>query len=331
MQRHPFILLALILVSCSTPQEKILYGSIERIDPSLNEIVSADATIEIIADSLEWSEGPLWLEAEKKLIFSDVPKNTIYEWSEEGGKKNYLTPSGYTGNGSREGEPGSNGLALDTAGNLLLCQHGDRRVAVMQASLQKPEANFKSLTEVFDSKKLNSPNDLTVHSSGAIFFTDPPYGLLHQGEYIDKQLPFQGVYLIRNGATKLLIDSLTFPNGIALSPDEKKLYVAVSDPARAKWYEYDLSDSLTIMNGQVFYDATASVATSKGLPDGLKVDSRGNIFASGPGGIWIFNSSGTLIGKINLPEAASNCALTPDGKTLFVTNDMYILRIKMRK
>lgn len=317
-----------ILAACSSGQKEPPYGYIERLDDELNTVISNQASIDIIADSLDWSEGPLWLEKEQKLIFSDVPRNTIYSWTEELGKQVYLTPSGYTGTAVLSQEPGSNGLALDKNGSLLLCQHGDRRVARMEASVSAPAANFISLTDRYADKRYNSPNDLTIHSSGAIFFTDPPYGLPEKT--IGKELSYQGVYVINDKRSILLIDSLSFPNGIALSPDEKKLYVAVSDPKKARWYEYTLTDSLTIASGKIFYDATTDVPSQKGLPDGLKVDQQGNIFATGPGGVWIFNANGKLLGKIRLPEATSNCALSADEKTLFITNDMYVVKVTLR-
>ncbi len=327
MKKPYYLILALLIFACGQQKDAPPYGAIERLDPALDAIISQDATIEIIADSLDWSEGPLWLASEQKLIFSDVPRNLVYQWKEGEGKSVYLQPSGYTDSIVRAGEPGSNGLALDKNGNLLLCQHGDRRIARMNASVSQPKADFISLADNLEGKKFNSPNDLAVHSSGAIFFTDPPYGLANAEA---RELSFQGVFVIQNEKAKTLIDSLSFPNGVALSPDEKKLYVAVSDPQKARWYEYELSDSLTILAGKVFFDATADTKENKGLPDGLKVDSAGNIFATGPGGVWIFNSEGKVLGKIRVPEATSNCALTPDGKTIFITNDMYVLRVKMR-
>jgi gluconolactonase len=164
------------------------------------------------------------------------------------------------------------------------------------------------------------------------FFTDPAYGLMNQMEDSAKEISFQGVFRVtENRKVILLIDSLTRPNGIAFSPDGKKLYVANSDPEKARWYEYEVNPFMQIVSGRILYDATANAKTEKGLPDGLKVDAQGNIFATGPGGIWIFNGHGELLGKIKVDEATSNCALTPDGKTLFVTNDMNILRIELRK
>jgi gluconolactonase len=284
----------------------------------------------VIASGYEWTEGPLWLEGDKKLLFSDVPTNTIYQWTEEKGASIYLTPSGYTGEAPRGGEPGSNGLTLDDEGNLLLCQHGDRRIAMMNTSLAEPASDFTTISDTYNGKRFNSPNDLVFHNYD-IYFTDPAYGLEKQMDDPKKELPFQGVYRIpAEGQVQLMIDSLTRPNGIGFSPDGKKMYVANSDSEKARWYEYSINDSLKITSGKIVWDATEQAKTEKGLPDGLKVDAQGNIFATGPGGIWIFSGDGKLLGKIKLEEATSNCALTADGKTLFVTNDMLVLKIKLR-
>jgi gluconolactonase len=237
----------------------------------------------------------------------------------------HLLPSPTT---TRSKEPGSNGLTLDLDGSLLLCQHGDRKVAKMNSDLAHPKADFIALASEYNGKKINSPNDLVVHSSGTIFFTDPPYGLEKHTEDPDKEIPFQGVYAIaKNGKVTLLVDSLTRPNGIALSPDEKKLYVANSDPDKAIWYEFSLSDSLTITSGKIFYDATAFTKTEKGLPDGMKVDKKGNVYGSGPGGMWLFNAEGKLLGKVKIPEATSNVALSNDG-AIYLTCDMFVVRVK---
>ncbi|MFM7858058.1 MAG: SMP-30/gluconolactonase/LRE family protein [Flammeovirgaceae bacterium] len=201
----------------------------------------------------------------------------------------------------------------------------------MNTSIAEPSADFTTLADNYDGKKFNSPNDLVFYNYD-VFFTDPAYGLEKQMKDPAKQLPFQGVFRITAaGQVKLLVDSLTRPNGIGFSPDHKKLYVANSDPEKARWYEFTVNDSLEIIAGKILYDATALANSEKGLPDGLKVDKQGNIFATGPGGVWIFNSEGKLLGKIKLQEASSNCALTSDGKTLFVTNDMNVLQIQLRK
>lgn len=333
MKKVLFILFTALAIACSSKketQQTSLTVSLEKLDPALNGIVGNQLTVSVIASGYEWTEGPLWLEGDKKLLFSDVPTNTIYQWTEEKGASIYLTPSGYTGEAPRGGEPGSNGLTLDDEGNLLLCQHGDRRIAMMNTSLAEPAADFTTISDTYNGKKFNSPNDLIFHNYD-IYFTDPAYGLEKQMDDPKKELPFQGVYRIpAEGQVQLMIDSLTRPNGIGFSPDGKKMYVANSDSEKSRWYEYSINDSLKIVSGKIVWDATEQAKTEKGLPDGLKVDAQGNIFATGPGGIWIFSGDGKLLGKIKLEEASSNCALTPDGKTLFVTNDMQVLRIKLR-
>ncbi|MCX8490880.1 MAG: SMP-30/gluconolactonase/LRE family protein [Cyclobacteriaceae bacterium] len=326
--------LAVLLVQCSPKkevQQTSLIVSFERLSPLLDSVMSNEVTVSVIAQGFEWSEGPLWLEDKQMLLFSDVPTNTIYQWTEKEGAKVYLKPSGYTAAVPNPKVQGSNGLTLDEAGNLIICQHGDRRIAMMNSPIDQPKADFTTIAYELNGKRFNSPNDVVVNNYN-YYFTDPPYGLIHQMGDSSKEIPFQGVYqYTSNRKTLVLIDSLTYPNGLAFSPDNKKLYVANSDPEKAIWYEYSLNPSLEIVSGKVFYDATSNAKTEKGLPDGLKVDAQGNIFATGPGGIWIFNGSGELLGKIKVEEATSNCALTPDGKTLFVTNDMNILRIQLRK
>jgi gluconolactonase len=305
-------------------------ATVERIDPALDLLINADAKAEILAEGFEWSEGPLWLEDQQALIFSDVPANIIYKWTEEKGKETYLSPSGRTGSMPYGGEPGSNGLTLNGQGQLVLCQHGDRRVAVMDAPLNAPAPKFISLIDNFQGKMLNSPNDVVFAANGDMFLTDPPYGLPKNVDDSTKELPFQGVFKVSNGDTKLITDTLTRPNGIALFPGEKKLIVANSDPEKSIWYTYDLGDDHTVSNATIFYDASKEAMTEKGLPDGLKIDSKGNVFATGPGGVWIFDQQGKVLGKIKFTELTSNCALSPDEKTLYVTADSYVVRIKLR-
>lgn len=306
-------------------------GSIERLDPAINEIISSNAKAEIIAEGFDWSEGPVWVEHYKMLLFSDIPKNMIYKWTEAKGKEAYLTTSGYTGHTPRGGEAGSNGLTLNREGHLILCQHGDRQVARMDAPLDKPKPAFISLASSYKGKKFNSPNDVVVNSKGEVFFTDPPYGLLTQSDNDPaKELSWNGVYKIKtNGEIVLLLDSLTRPNGLAFLPTERQIIVANSDSLKPNWYIYDVAeDGLT--NGRLFYSTTGYDKSEKGLPDGLKIDKQGNVFATGPGGVYVFNSGGKLLGRLRLPDAASNCAFSPDEKTLFITNDNKVLRFKMR-
>ncbi|HEY9007883.1 MAG TPA: SMP-30/gluconolactonase/LRE family protein [Ohtaekwangia sp.] len=326
----PALALLALVTACKTNEVKKI-GSIERIDPALDAIVSPTAQPEIIAEGFEWSEGPLWLEETKTLIFSDVPKNTIHQWTEEKGLSIYLTPSGYTSSVPRGGEMGSNGLALTPDGKLVLCQHGDRRIAIMNAPINAPKPDFITVSDNIDGKKLSSPNDATVRSNGDVFFTDPPYGLPKQADDSTKETPFNGVYKASGGKTTLLVDSLTRPNGIAFLPGEKTFIVANSDPDKAIWYAFDLAEHDSVTNARIFYNATEEAKHEKGLPDGFKVDKQGNIFASGPGGVWIFNAQGKVLGKIKIPEATSNCALSADEKTLYLTSDMYVLRVKLRE
>jgi len=319
-------LIIVVLMGCSAPSEKRI-GTIERMDPALDSIIRGDAVVEILDSGFTWSEGPLWIESRKMLLFSDVPKNTIYKWTQEKGIEQYLNPSGFTG--TKNGE-GSNGLLLDDEENLIICQHGDRRLAMMNAALDSPAANFSTIADRYQGKKFNSPNDAVFYNY-SLYFTDPPYGLEKQDNDPEKELSYQGVFSVNaDGEVKLIVDSLTRPNGLAFIPGTKKLIVANSDPDKAQWYEYELSETDSIISSRIFYDATENVKTEKGLPDGLKIDSNGNVFATGPGGIWIFNATGKLLGKIKISEATSNCALSTDEKTLYVTADMYLLRIKLK-
>jgi gluconolactonase len=311
---------------CASPEKPI--GSIERLDAEVDNVLSATAKIEILSEGYEWSEGPLWVNEHAMLLFSDVPRNTIYKWTEARGAEVYLTPSGFTGTETTSRESGSNGLLLDDEGSLVLCQHGDRRMAVMNAPLDNPQPEFITLADTYNGKRFSSPNDAVLYNYD-YYFTDPPYGLAKQEDDPEKEIPFQGVYKISaEGDVTLLIDSLTRPNGIAFMPDGRMI-VANSDPLKAIWYWYDLTDGV-VSKGEIFHDATALVGTVNGLPDGLKVDSRGYVFATGPGGVLIFNPKGKQIGLISLREAASNCALSGDEKTLFVTNHMYIVRVRLR-
>ncbi len=325
------ILVIIALSACQSKNQINTMGTIERTDPALDAIISPEAKPEIIAEGFEWSEGPLWIAKHQMLLFSDVPTNTVFKWTEKNGKEVYLTPSGYTGTAKRGGEMGSNGLTVDNAGNLVLCQHGNRQMASMDAALDKPVAKFITLADKYEGKRFSSPNDAIYNSAGELFFTDPPYGLETQNDNDPgKEIAFNGVYKVKNnGEVILLVDSITRPNGLAFFPGEKKLIVACSDPDKPNWYVFDvMGDSLS--NGKIFYSATGHDKSIKGLPDGLKIDKNGNVFATGPGGVWIFNSEGKKLGLIKLENSSSNCALSPDEKTLYITNDMYVLKLIMR-
>ncbi len=227
---------------------------------------------------------------------------------------------------------GSNGLILDKDGKLVLCQCGNRQMARMDAPLDKPAPNYTPLASQYKGKKFNSPNDAVYNSKGELFFTDPPYGLEKYVADPKKEIPFQGVYKVKtNGEVVLVTDTLTRPNGIAFLPGEKTLLVSNSDDKKPYWYAFDIGDNDTFTNARIFYSAADHDKDDKGAPDGFKVDKNGNIFATGPGGIWILSKEAKLLGKIKFPDATSNCAFSADEKTLFITNDMHVLRIKLRE
>lgn len=327
--KHLYWFIILLAFACASPKEKRIMGSVERMDAALDQWVDANAKPEIIAEGFEWSEGPVWIEQENMLLFSDVPKNTVFKWTEANGLEKYLEPSGYTQPVPRGGEMGSNGLTLNNTGQLVLCQHGDRRVAQLDSDFKNPTATFKTLAGDYQGKQFNSPNDIVFDKAGNFYFTDPPYGLLKQMEDSSKQIAFQGVYKVKpDGTVILLVDSLTRPNGIALSPDEMTLYVANSDGPVAKWYSFTVAgDSLT--QAKIFFQ-TNYVEGEKGAPDGLRVHSSGTIFATGPGGVWIFDPTGKVLGKIKIPEATANCTFGKDEKVLYTTSDNFILRIALK-
>lgn len=300
------------------------FGTIERLDPAMDKLVPLDATLEKLAEGFDWAEGPVWIKSDGCLLFSDVPQNVVYRWKQGEGITVFLKPSGYTGATARGGEPGSNGLTVDAQGRLVLCQHGDRRVARLEK-----DGRFTVLADRYQGKRLNSPNDLVFHSNGDLYFTDPPYGLLKGNDDPAKELPFNGVYRLKpNGELTLLTSELSFPNGLAFSPDEKTLYVAVSDPKRAVWMAYDVQPDGTLARGRVLFDATAMVGAKKGLPDGLKVDRHGNLFATGPGGVLVISPEGKHLGTVNTGQATANCAWGGDGSVLYITADMILCRIK---
>lgn len=298
-------------------------GSIERLDPAFDELVAADARLEKVAEGFTWSEGPVWLDG--AVLFSDVPKNVVYRWAPGATKAAvFLQPSGQLTPAPGFREPGSNGLARDAQGRLLLCQDGERRIARYESG------RFTSLADRYEGKRFNSPNDLAVRRNGEIYFTDPPYGLEGVEQSPLRELPFCGVFRVAtDGTVTLLIRDLTFPNGIAFSLDEKQLYVAVSDWRATRIMVYDVQPDGTVANGRVFYDAQPRVAAGeKGLCDGLKVDRAGNVWSAGPGGILVISPAGKLLGVLHTGEPTGNCAWGEDGGTLFITANMFLLRVR---
>jgi gluconolactonase len=301
-------------------------GKVVRFDSRLDRLVPKDAALEKLADGFNWVEGPVWDRRGGHLLFSDIPANAVYKWKENDGVSLFLKPSGYTGTALFEGrEPGSNGLAIDRSGHLLLAEHGDRRIARLEADGRKT-----TLVDRFEGKRLNSPNDLILKSNGDIYFTDPPFGL--PGTFNDprRELPFCGVYrLSGDGRLTLLTKEIKAPNGIAFSPDEKTLYVTDVSAERPAWLAYDVKDDGTITNGRLFFDAKPFTKTRRGAPDGLKVDRDGNLFATGPGGIYIFAPDATHLGFIETGVPTANCAWGDDGSVLYITADKAIYRIRL--
>lgn len=309
-------------------------GKVQRIDPALDALVPADAKIELLADGFTWSEGPVWVQPDESqpgfLLFNDIPPNKCHRWSEAEGLSTWLTPVGYTGSEKRGGETGANGMTLDGKGRLVLCQHGDRRIARLDSNWDKPEPKFVTIADRWQGKRFNSPNDLTYHSSGALYFTDPPYGM--EGKFDDpkREIDFLGVYRVgTDGKVTLLSDQRTAPNGIAFSPDEKTMYVAQSDPKAPIWAAYDVQADGSVTNERVFFDATEIAKTEKGLPDGLKIDQAGNLFATGPGGVLVLSPEGKHLGTISTGQKIANCAFGDDGKTLYMTSHMFLARIRL--
>ena len=299
-----------------------------RLDPRFDQLVPATAVAERLADGYQWTEGPVWDRNAKALLFTNIPGNEIVRWQEGVGASQYLFPSGYSGAAPFTGkEPGANGLAWDPQGRLVLCQHGDRRVARLEADGK----TITPLAERYQGKRFNSPNDLAFHPNGDLYFTDPPYGLAKGMDDPARELPSCGVYrMTPRGETSLLTEEITRPNGIAFSPDQRRLYVASSDPERAIWMVYDVTEEGGIANGRVFFDATSFVREGrKGLPDGLKVDIAGNLFATGPGGVLVFAPDGTHLGTIETGVPTANCAWGGDGSTLYITANTALLRVSL--
>lgn len=298
---------------------------IERFDDRLDRLIARDARIDRIVDGFAWLEGPLWIESEQTLLFSDIPANVIRAWTPVGGTRVFLERSGYSGTKPFTGrEPGSNGLALDSDGRLLVAEHGNRRITRLEA-----DGSRTVLADRYDGSRLNSPNDLTVARDGSIYFTDPPFGLPETFDDPEKELAFSGVYRLQpTGEVVLLTDAIGAPNGIAFSPDGKTLYVSNADRSNAVWFAFSVKPDGSLYNRRVFHNAAPFVARYEGAPDGMKVDGQGNVFAAGPGGVYIFAADGTHLGTIVLGGATSN--VTFGAGSLFITAGEAVYRVPLR-
>ena len=302
-------------------------GRIVRGDPALDRLIAPGAIIEKLADGFTWSEGPVWIADGDYLLFSDVPRNRIHCWSQADGVSVFMSPSGYDGpDAAGFREPGSNGLIPGPAGSILMADHGNRAIARVDLATRAKTL----LATHWQGRRFNSPNDLVQAANGAIFFTDPPYGLEGMAASPLKEMPHHGVYrLDPDGEVTLLEDGLTFPNGVGLSPDQRTLYVAVSDPERAVLMAYDLGPDGRTSGGRVLKDFTLMVGSdAPGLPDGLAVDAQGHLFVTGPGGVHVLTPEGRSLGRIDTGTAAANCKFGEDGRTLFVTSGPFLARVR---
>jgi len=325
------LLLALLTANPLTAADEA--PAIERRSPALDKLIAPDTELETLASGFEWSEGPVWDSANKCLLFSDVPRNTIYRWPADGepaadaeGVSVFMKPSGFTGISKYGREPGSNGLAFDADGRLLCCEHGDRRVSVLTR-----DGGKRTLADQFNGKRFNSPNDLAIRSNGDVYFTDPPYGLPKKENDPSRELPFFGVFRVTpQGVVTLLTSDLVRPNGVAFSPDQKTLYVAQSHREKPVIMAYPVKDDGTLGTGKVFFDTTPLIPTGKGLPDGLKVRPSGHVFSTGPGGVLIIDPKGELLGRILTGRPTANVAFGgPGGDQLYITAADALMRVAL--
>lgn len=297
--------------------------SIEKLDDALDALIDTEAEIEQLSSGHKWTEGPLWNKQQKMLLFCDIPNNEINRWDAATGKVSiYMKPSGYEGLEKLSKEPGTNGLIYGLDGRLIACDHGHRRLFRLYEDGSKA-----TLIDRFEGKRFNSPNDLVMDKAGNIFFTDPPYGMLDESV---REIEWHGVYrLTPAGMVTLLTKEFTRPNGIGLSPDEKTLYVAQSDKEAPIYKSFPLNDDGTIGEGKLLFDA-ASLTKDPGMPDGMAIDTNGNLWATGPGGVLIISPEGKLLGRIIMNKPTANCTFGDDGSTLYITSSGFVCRVKTK-
>ena len=317
------ILITLSIFYSSFAQHKTV-GQIISLDPHFDVLVDKNTKIEVLADSFMWAEGPAWVKDGKYLLFSDVKRNTIFKWKEGEGLSEFLKPSGYTGRMTYSNEPGSNGLIINKQGELVACEHGDRRISVMPLAA----GGKRTLADNYHGKFFNSPNDIVQKSNGDYYFTDPAYGMPQDSVGHTRMM---GIYrLSQNGTVTLLFGNMT-PNGLAFSPDEKILYIAQSLSEKAIIMSFPVKADGTLGAGKIFFNATEMIKRGlKGLPDGMKTDVNGNLFATGPGGVLIISPSGKLLGRIDTGQLTANCNWGDDGSVLYITANRLLCRIRTK-
>jgi gluconolactonase len=314
--RLAFYTLAVAAVVAAAPAG---VGKIERLDPALDALVAPGTVIEKVAGGFKFTEGPLW-RPDGTLWFSDVPGNVIRSKTPAGEVKIVIENAGGLSNGTPDAFIGSNGMAQAPDGSVWVAQHGARQIARVA-----PDHTLTPVVSRFEGKRFNSPNDLVFAKDGALYFTDPPYGLAKQDDDPAKELRFNGVYRFSNGRIQAVVRDLNRPNGLAFSPDGKILYVNNSDPAKNLVMRYDVAADGTLVNGRVFANVTSKI---DGLADGMKVDAKGNLYTTGPGGVWVLSPTGTHLGTIAPPETPANCAWGDDGKTLYMTAVTSVYRVR---
>ena len=325
-----FLLSIIIALPCFLhAQDSINFpsiGEVLRFDKQMDSLVASDAKIEVLSSGFTWSEGPVWVKDGNFLLFSDVHRNKVIKWTEGVGAERFLEPSGFTGIGHYSTGLGSNGLAIDAAGRLISCEHGDRRISAMTFKEGKV-----TLADNYNGKRFNSPNDLAISKNGPIYFTDPIYGLPLRWEDPTRELDYAGVFLLdQDGSVTLLTKELKYPNGVELSSDEKTLYVAQSDPENPIVIAYPIKKDGTTGKGKVLFDAKPHAHLGGGNPDGLKVDQSGNLWVTGMGGVMVVSPKGKLLGQIATGELTANCAWGDDGSVLYITADTYLCRIQTK-
>lgn len=325
-------------------QQPVRYGVYEIFSPKALDLLNVKAPIQTLATGFKWVEGPVWSEQHKALFFSDIPNHKIYRYTDNEGLQEFIAHSGY-----------SNGLLINNEDELLIMQSRTRQVARLRqtiaqrlnapSGLQKlsvpstrldedhafAPGDYQILVNSYQGKRLNSPNDGVLSSNGTLYFTDPPYGLTQQLKDPQKELSFQGVYALGPAGVLTLLDkTLVYPNGIALSVDEKTLYVAASNPDKPAWYRYNLNTKGDVISRELLYEASAQHNPNSGLPDGLKVHKSGVIFATGPDGIWLFDANGNLLAKVHMPSISANLAFDASHSRVFVTAHHQLLSFSLQ-
>lgn len=309
-------------------------GGITRFDPALDMILDAASPVEVLATGYSWTEGPAWVpsggpDGKGYLLFSDPPNNIMYRYTPKTGVKTFLSPSGLAGPVPKTiREPGANGIALDPQGRLIVADSGTRAIARIDLATKHKTI----LAKTFDGRRFNSPNDVTVSRAGMIYFSDPPYGLADAESSPLRELDFNGLYRLSPDGEVKLLGKFHRPNGVGLSPDERTLYLSLSDEKRPEVLAYSLdAQGMPTGPARLFHDMRAQFAEGKpGLPDGMDVDPKGNVFATGPGGVHICAPDGRLLGIVATGKAVANCVIGDGGKTLYLTSASMLARVSLR-